>query len=114
MVQNFVQTGLTIDKPRSSRPKNIERVNKRLFVNKMDSLLESGSRLKRIQNIIKPHCTYKDLHLQNPNGSVTKAISQRGDIKWPPRSSDLTPMDFLFGVTLKVKSLTAIQRISMN
>lgn len=26
VVQNFVQTGLTIDKPRSSRPKNIERV----------------------------------------------------------------------------------------
>lgn len=32
LVQNFVQTGLTIDKPRSSRPKNIERVNNLISV----------------------------------------------------------------------------------
>ena len=30
-----------------------------------------------------------------------RVISRRGHITWPPRSGDLTPLDFYFGATRK-------------
>lgn len=32
-------------------------------------------------------------------------IGRRGTIEWPPRSPDLTPLDFFYGATLRVKSI---------
>lgn len=35
-----------------------------------------------------------------------KLISKFGDINWPPRSPDLTPMDFFYGDTLNLKFMS--------
>jgi hypothetical protein len=39
------------------------------------------------------------------NRTVAAWIGRGGTIAWPPRSSDLTPLDFLCGGTLKTKFL---------
>ncbi|GBP69149.1 hypothetical protein EVAR_47424_1 [Eumeta japonica] len=41
-----------------------------------------------------------------------KLISRRGDINWPPRSPDLTPMDFF--LWSYVKSKVSTNRLSWN
>jgi len=49
------------------------------------------------------HTTRENIALLQPRKFPGRLISRNGDIKWPPRSCDLTPLDYLLWGFLKSK-----------
>ena len=122
-MQNFKEIGATINKPLSGRPRtsrdpeNVERVRASVREQPGFSTRKQSSILNVLRTSLN-HILHKDLHLQpykNQHGATCHtsdslcSVSKRGDINWPTRSLDLSPIDFFFGSALKVNSLRAIQ-----
>ena len=107
-VQNFKETGLTINQPLSGRlrtsrhPENVEHVRASVREQPGFSTRKQSSILNVLRTSLN-RILHKDLHLQpykNQYGATCYtsndslcSVSKRGDINWPTRSPDLSPID---------------------
>ena len=117
-----METSSTTNQPLSGRPRasqypeNVERV--RASVREPGVSTRKQSSILNVLRTSLNRILHKDLHLQ-PHKNQHRAtchtsnslcsVSKRGDINWSTLSPDLSPIDFFFGDTLKVKPLRAIQ-----
>jgi len=113
----------TLDKHRSGRPRtsrteeNIDAVAQSVRINPTLSTRKRSCALNVPRTSLQ-RILMKDLHLHPYKSSAhtsntavpvvrqlfpNKVISRRGDIPWPQRSPDLTPMDFFLRGYLKSK-----------